>query len=290
MFSSPKIIRTAPPHALNPNPAPPKPKQEYEDSTRATLGLPGAQEALLAALAGAGTPIVLVLTGGSAVAPSPTALSSAAAVLWVGYGGEEAGTALADVLLGNYNPGGRLPFTFYANASHLPPYYNMSMVGLPYGRTYRYFSGPPPTYRFGDGLSYARFVVGAPAASPPALEPCDTLQLRVGVTNQGPVDGDAVLQVYVRLALNTSLLVPRHALANFSRATVENGGSAQLAFTVPPDAFAAVDGGARARLRFPGQAAVFVGLNQPTEADWVGPGAVRVALVGQITNVATCGV
>ena len=310
--------------------------QEYEDSTRASLALPGAQEALLAALAGAGAPLVLVLTGGSAVAPSPAALAAAAAVLWVGYGGEEAGTALADVLLGNFNPvrpqaaptrshpranernelslartgtcsplraifftpptpptsplqGGRLPFTFYANVSHLPPYFNMSMVGLPFGRTYRYFSGPAPTFRFGDGGSYSRFVVGAPVASPPALAPCESLQLRVAVANEGPRDGDAVLQVYVRLALNTTLLVPRHALADFARAPVPNGGNAQLAFVVPPNAFAAVDGGTRARLRFPGEAAVYVGLNQPTEADWAGQQTVRVPLFGDVTNVVTCG-
>jgi beta-glucosidase len=263
--------------------------QEYEDSTRASLALPGAQEALLAALAGAGTPLVMVLTGGSAVAPSPAALRAAAAVLWAGYGGEEAGTALADVLLGAYNPAGRLPFTFYANASHLPPYANMSMVGAPFGRTYRYFTGPPPAFRFGDGISYSRFTVALRGAAPPVLKPCDALLLRAGVANEGPLDGDAVVQVYVRLSANSALLVPRHALADFARAPVPNGGAAELEFSVPPDAFAVVDGAARARLRFPGQAAVFVGLNQPTEADWAGPQAVRVALEGPVTNVNTCG-
>ena len=266
--------------------------QEYEDSTRASLELPGAQEALLAALAGAGTPLVLVLLGGSAVAPSPAALSAAAAVLWAGYGGEEAGTAVADVLLGAYNPAGRLPFTFYADAGHLPPYANMSMVGLPFGRTYRYFSGPAPTFRFGDGISYSAFTVAlrGGAAPPPALQPCDGLQLRVGVANGGPLDGDAVVQAYVRLSANSPLLAPRHALADFARAAaVPNGGVAELNLTLPPDAFAVVDGAARARLRFPGAAAVFVGLNQPTEEDWAGPQVVHVQLVGPVTNVATCG-
>jgi beta-glucosidase len=118
--------------------------QEYEDSTRSSLSLPGVQDELLALLSSTGVPIILVIMGGSSVVPSNTTNANMSAILWAGYGGEEAGTALADVIFGTYNPAGRLPFSFYNSIDDLPPYLNMSMIGLPYGRTYRYYTGPKP--------------------------------------------------------------------------------------------------------------------------------------------------
>lgn len=104
------------------------PPFSLQDNTRASLGLPGAQDALLQALCATGTPVILVLISGSPVVPAPPSLACVAAVIWAGYGGEEAGTALADAVFGVYNPGGRLPFTFFTSVDDLPPYLNMSMV------------------------------------------------------------------------------------------------------------------------------------------------------------------
>ena len=259
---------------------------EFEDSTRSSLALPGAQEALLAALAATGKPIVLVLVCGSAVAPSPAALAAASAVVWAGYGGEEAGTAVADVLLGLYNPGGRLPVTFFQSADHLPPYYNMSMTGKPYGRTYRYFTGPRPIFRFGDGGGYSPMSVALKNVSSLALPPCGSLQVFVAVENKGLVDGDCVAMVFLRIT-NATLEAPRvHSLAAFSRVPVAAGGAAVLRLELPPEAFALADGKARARVWVPGVAAVWAGTNQPEEADW--ESATQLELLGPRTPVAAC--
>lgn len=275
---------------------------EFEDSTRDGLGLPGEQEALLAALAGVGTPVVLVLAGGSGVAPSPAALSRAAAVLWVGYGGEEAGTALADVLLGAFNPGGRMPFTSFADAAHLPPYANMSMVGAPYGRTYRYYSGPAPTFAFGAGGSYstmatagvAAAVLPAPNASGGGFGPCDALRVTAAVSNAGPLDGDEVTQVYVRVR-GSGHVAPRLALAAFARTPLVAGAPpTRVAFTLPPRAFAVVDAGAGGAAAQPqwvvggATVGVFVGSNQPSDADWGGPQALELPLGGPARPLASC--
>ena len=261
---------------------------EYEDSTRDTLALPGAQEALLAALAATGTPLVLVLVGGSALAPSPAALAAAAAIVWAGYGGEEAGTALADALLGAYNPGGRMPFTSYASVADLPPYSNQSMTGLPYGRTYRYFTGPPPVFRFADGFGYSPMAVALKAAGSAALRPCEGLRVDVGVTNGGAFDGDAVMLAFVRLP-NATLRAPLHALAAFSRVPVAAGrGAVAASLALPAEAFTLADGAARGRVWAPGVAEVWVGSNQPRAEDWAGPSVARVQLLGPRTPLSAC--
>ena len=272
--------------------------QEFEDSTRASLALPGVQDALLQALAATGTPVVLVIMGGSAVAPAPATLAAVAAVVWAGYGGEEAGTALADALFGAYNPGGRLPITFYQSADDLPPYLNMSMVGLPFGRTLRYFTGPAPIYRFGEGRSYSTFALTPTVAAPAggALAMCDSLAVSLNVSNSGPVDGDTVIQVYVRVR-GAPRVAPLLSLTAFERVTLAAGGGAQTAvsFTLPPRAFAVVDGDASSTVPpewwlFPASVDVFVGEESPaSSADWLPPRTVTLQLSGDATPLRACG-
>ena len=308
--------------------------QEYEDSTRASLALPGVQDALLLALAATGTPVILVLMGGSAVAPSPATLAAVKAVVWAGYGGEEAGTALADALFGALNPGGRLPITHYQSADNLPPYLNMSMTGLPFGRTLRYFTGPAPIYRFGEGRSYSSFALSptAAAAVPSgggsvggvvgggsvggvsvggvggsggggnsvgagavALAICDSLVVSVNVTNAGPLDGDTVVQAYVRVR-GAPRLAPLLSLAAFERVTLSVGAPTTVTFTLPPRAFAVVDGDAQAQAPpewwlFPANIDVFVGEESPSgEADWVSPRGLTLQLQGSPQPLSACGV
>jgi beta-glucosidase len=271
--------------------------QEFEDSTRASLALPGVQDALLQALAATGTPVVLVLMGGSAVAPAPATLAAVSAVLWAGYGGEEAGTALADAIFGAYNPGGRLPITHYQSADDLPPYLNMSMVGLPFGRTLRYFSGPAPIYRFGEGRSFSAFALSPTAAAAPggALAMCDSLSVSLNVSNAGPIDGDTVLQAYVRVR-GAPRLAPLLSLSAFERVTLAAGGAArEVSFLLPPRAFAVVDGGPAESappewVLFPASVDVFVGEESPaSEADWAPPRAVTLQLTGAATPLSACG-
>jgi len=281
--------------------------QEYEDSTRASLGLPGAQEALLAALAAVagprGTPIVLVLQGGSAVAPSPAALEigTRGGILWAGYGGEEAGTAIADALFGRYNPAGRMPFTSYASVDHLPPYQNMSMTGAPFGRTFRYYTGPAPIWRFGEGGGYSPFAYGpvragvaGSAATLPSLPPCTPLTLSLNVTSLGGVSGDEVAQVYVRLNGLGSSLTPLLNLVDFKRFNVGPGESVQVSFTVPPRHLAIVDAdlpGGGGWKQVPVLAGLFVGGGQPRgDEDWFGPQAILVNITAPPTGIpiSTC--
>ena len=240
---------------------------EYEDSTRTDLALPGVQEELLRALVVTGKPLIIVLFGGSAVVPSPFILSRAAAVIWAGYGGEEAGTALSQVIFGLYNPSGRLPFTFYQNVTHLPSYSNQSLRGLPFGRTHRYFTGPEPTFRFGDGISYSTFNVTVDSLSTTTLPICDSLLINVSVQNNGPFDGDTVIMVFLRL-LNTTLAVPLHALVGFTRLSITSHSTQTTLFTLKPDAFVVIDGIKRQRILEPSTALIYVGTNQPHETDW----------------------
>jgi len=122
---------------------------------RTSLDLPEPQETLVKATIATGKPVVVVLTSGSALAAN-VAAERAAAVLAAWYGGEEAGTAIAETLAGANNPAGRLPVTFYKSVEQLPAFTDYAMKG----RTYRYFKGEP-LYPFGFGLSYSSFAYSA---------------------------------------------------------------------------------------------------------------------------------
>jgi beta-glucosidase len=262
--------------------------QEYEDSTRSSLSLPGVQDELLALLGSTGVPIILVIMGGSSVVPSNTTNANMSAILWAGYGGEEAGTALADVIFGTYNPAGRLPFSFYNSIDDLPPYLNMSMIGLPYGRTYRYYTGPKPLYRFGQGSSYSIFSLSGFDISTKTLTMCESLSLNINVTNLGPVDGDTVLQVYIRL-LNSPLLTPLQSLASFSRISTSVGNTYQVNFILSPKTFAVVNGTMKEWILFPGSLQVFIGEESPKgEEDWISENSILVELIGNVTRVVEC--
>lgn len=169
---------------------------------RTTLALPASQEALLARI---GKPTVLVLTGGSAL----TWNARPNAVLMSWYPGEEGGTALADILYGRINPSGRLPCTFYRTVHDLPPFEDYRMAG----RTYRYMTCPP-RYPFGHGLSYSRFDTTA------SLQGREVVAT---VHNAGPMDGEEVVQVYVRPPRG-----PRQTLVAFRRVTIKAGESVVL--------------------------------------------------------------
>ncbi len=123
----------------------------FSGGDRLTLDLPKVQEDLLRAMESLKKPIVVVLLNGSAVAVN-WADAHIPAIVEAWYPGEEAGNAIADVIFGNYNPGGRLPVTFYRSVDQLPPFEDYRMAG----RTYRY-SQQAPLYPFGHGLSYTRF-------------------------------------------------------------------------------------------------------------------------------------
>jgi beta-glucosidase len=188
----------------------------FSGGDRTTLDIPNNQTELLKKLKKTGKPVILVLTGGSALSFS-WAKENLPAIVDVWYPGEEGGNALADVLFGDYNPAGRLPVTFYKSASDLPAFEDYSMKG----RTYRYFTGEP-LFPFGFGLSYTSFQYSSAVPDKIKAAPSDTVMIRVKLKNTGKYDGDEVIQVYTRKPL-TGILHPVKSLVAFQRTGLKKG-------------------------------------------------------------------
>ena len=145
--------------------------------------------------------------------------------LW--YPGQEGGTALADVLFGDYNPAGRLPVTFYKSIDQLPSFQNYNMKG----RTYRYFEDEP-LYAFGYGLSYTKFNYTGLTVSEKA-KAGDDVDVSVKVKNTGAVAGDEVVQLYVK-DKEASVPVPIRTLQGLKRIHLEPGEEEDVIFTLTP--------------------------------------------------------
>ncbi len=222
---------------------------------RTDIALPAVQENLLKELHALGKPIVLVLVGGSAIA-APWAEAHLPAIIETWYGGQAAGTALADVLFGDYNPGGRLPVTFYKSVNDLPPFEDYTMAG----RTYRYFQGEP-LYSFGYGLSYTSFAYDNLRFAGEIFTTSDTITISAEVRNTGSRAGDEVVQVYIS-DLEASAPVPVHRLQGFRRLHLKAGEMADVQFTLPAEALSFVDEAGR-RVLEPGTFRVTIGGGQP---------------------------
>jgi len=183
---------------------------------RTSLDLPTPQERLLESIVATGKPTVLVLLNGSALAVN-WAQEHVPAILEAWYPGQAAGTAIAAALFGDYDPGGRLPVTFYRSADDLPPFYDYAMTG----RTYRFFGGVP-LYPFGFGLSYTTFAYDHLRAGADTARAGDTVAVSVDVTNTGTRVGDEVVQLYVR-HLGSAVARPLRDLRGFRRVTLRPG-------------------------------------------------------------------
>jgi beta-glucosidase len=201
----------------------------FAGGDRTDIALPAPQQKLLEALAGTGKPVVLVLMTGSALGVT-WAKAHLPAILVAWYPGQEGGRAIADVLFGDANPGGRLPVTFYQSVNDLPPFSDYDMTG----RTYRYFGGAP-LYPFGHGLSYTRFDYSGLTLSRPAARPGDPVEVTVTVRNAGSRPGDEVVQLYVR-AVDAAVPMPRKALRGFERIALAAGEARTLRFPLVPSA------------------------------------------------------
>ena len=188
---------------------------------RVELGLPAVQKDLVAQVAATGRPVVLVLMNGSALA-IPEEVEKVSAVLEAWYPGQAGGTALADILFGDYNPGGRLPVTFYRSGEDLPPFADYAMAG----RTYRYFAGDP-LYAFGHGLSYTTFTYGH-FTVPDTVEAGAPVEISVTVGNTGNRAGEEVVQLYLTDE-EASAPVPIRSLQGLRRIHLEAGEVRRLA-------------------------------------------------------------
>ncbi|HEV2273963.1 MAG TPA: glycoside hydrolase family 3 C-terminal domain-containing protein [Acidobacteriaceae bacterium] len=232
----------------------------FSGGDRTRIDLPQLQEQLLEALGQTGKPLVVVLMNGSALSV-PWAKEHAAAILEAWYPGEEGGTAIAETLSGENNPGGRLPVTFYASTDDLPSFADYSMAG----RTYRYFSGQP-LYGFGYGLSYTTFAYKNIRLSSPTVHAGDSLTVDADVTNTGKHSGQEVAELYLRGPRTQGAEL--RSLRSFDRVTLAAGETRHLSFALDPRRLSEVDESGK-RSVSPGSYTVFVGGGQPGEAEGV---------------------
>jgi beta-glucosidase len=226
----------------------------FNAGDRTKIDLPRPQQELIRQIHATGKPVILVLLNGSALAVN-WEQQHVPAILEAWYPGQAAGNAIADVIFGDYNPGGKLPVTFYKSVNDLPPFkdYNVS------NQTYRYYQGQP-LYPFGYGLSYTSFAYEGLRVEH-SYKVGDSVQVSVTVKNSGELRGDEVVQAYVS-CLDAKLKVPRRSLAAFQRVTLEPGQSRQIDFTLPADAFAIYNEKGE-KVFLPGQFELAVGGGQP---------------------------
>jgi beta-glucosidase len=194
---------------------------------RMDITLPKIQEELLRAIYETGKPVILVVHSGSAVT-IPYASENAKAILYAWYGGEEAGTALAQTLWGDCNPAGRLPITVYASMDQVPPFEDYSM----HNRTYRYMSAKP-LYRFGEGMSYTQFSYRDLTVTPETPQTGDMLTVSAKVKNIGDRVGDEVIQLYVK-DIEASFPTPNLHLEGFKRIQLAPGEERAVEFNLHP--------------------------------------------------------
>lgn len=221
----------------------------FRGGDRTNIKMPEVQEQLLQELYQTGKPIVLVTTSGSALAVN-WANDNIPAILQLWYPGEEGGTALADILFGDYNPAGRLPVTFYKSVEQLLAFTDYNMKG----RTYRYFEGEP-LFPFGYGLSYTRFEYANLKVS--YMKDASEVKVSVQVKNSGERAGDEVVQVYVK-DLNASAPVPIQSLQGIKRIHLVSGETKKVEFTLNPKQLAVVTEEGQYRFE-PGEFEISVG-------------------------------
>lgn len=194
----------------------------FKKGDRTDIELPAVQREMIAALHRAGKKVVFVNCSGSPIGMEPET-KACQAILQAWYPGQAGGTAVADVLFGDYNPAGRLPVTFYRNVSQLPDFEDYDMAG----RTYRYMT-QEPLFPFGYGLSYTTFRYGSPGLDKDAIAPGESLTLTVPVTNTGKRDGEEVVQVYLRKQGDAE--GPLKTLRAFKRVNIPAGQTVDVTF------------------------------------------------------------
>lgn len=209
---------------------------EGEGRDRAELQLPGMQEDLIRAVAATGVPTVVVLVNGSAVTMSGW-IDQVPSIVEAWYSGEEGGNAIADVLFGDYNPGGKLPITFPQYVGQCPLYYNLK----PSGRGYDYvdMSGKP-LFPFGYGLSYTKFDYSNLRMSSPTIWPTDSITISVDIKNAGSRRGHEVVELYLHDVVG-SVVRPLKELKAFRRISLDPGEQQTVRFVLGPADLAFLD-------------------------------------------------
>ena len=205
----------------------------FRGGDRETIQLPDVQRNVVKALKKAGKRVVFVNFSGSAMGLVPES-ENCEAIVQAWYPGQAGGTAIADVLMGHYNPAGRLPVTFYTSVEQLPDFQDYSMRG----RTYRYFMGQP-LYSFGYGLSYTTFEYGKAKLSKNSMAKDGTVTISVPVKNTGKLAGEEVVQVYIRRVDDTE--GPIKSLKAFKRIPLKAGQAVKVDLELPAERFECFD-------------------------------------------------
>ena len=218
-------------------------EEGFKGGDRLSIELPQVQRDMIADLKRAGKRVVYVNCSGSAIGMVSES-QYADAILQAWYGGEKGGEAVADVLFGNYNPGGKLPVTFYESADQLPDYEDYRMDN----RTYRYFRGHA-MYPFGYGLSYTTFQMGRPAYR--------NGKVSVSIKNTGKRDGSEVVQVYIRNPKDIN--GPIKSLRGYQRVQLKAGETKTVTIPMPKSSFELWDTTSNSMRVVPGEYEIFVG-------------------------------
>lgn len=226
----------------------------FEGGDKTNLKLPASQENLMKEIHALGKPVVLVLMSGSAIAVN-WADEHIPSILQAWYGGQAGGTAVADVIFGDYNPAGRLPVTFYKSIDDLPEFTNYDMEG----HTYKYFKGDV-LYPFGYGLSFTSFDYSnlQLSSSEYPAENGDEFTVTADITNSGDLDGDEVVQLYLSYPNGSDPRLVKELKA-FKRLNVPTGETQTVEFTLRADAFEHWNDEAGAMRVQPGNAEVMIG-------------------------------
>jgi beta-glucosidase len=227
--------------------------EEGEFRDRAWLSLPGRQEELIAAVAETGTPVTVVLIGGSAITMSRW-IDRVGAVVMAWYPGEQGGHGVADVLFGSLNPSGRLPITFPIEEGQLPLVYNHKPTGR--GDDYVDLTGHP-LFPFGFGLSYTTFEYDSLRIEPDTIGVSDTARVSFVVRNAGARAGHEVVQLYIRDVL-ASVARPVQELRGFERIALEAGEARRVTIPLPASSLWMRDASGR-RVVEPGTVRIMVG-------------------------------
>jgi beta-glucosidase len=208
---------------------------EHHLGDRVSLGLVAEQDELAAAVLALGKPVVVVLINGAPLS-IPEVAARANAVLEAWYPGQEGGTAVADILFGDANPGGKLPLTIARDVGQLPIFYNQK----PSAHRGYLFASKDPLFPFGFGLSYTRFEIGPPRLSLALVKAGEPVTVSADVTNTGKVGGDEVVQLYIH-HLVSSVTRPVKELKGFRRVTLAPGEHTTVQFTLDREALSLWD-------------------------------------------------
>lgn len=196
---------------------------------RTDLDLIGRQNELIDAMVATGKPVIAFVFNGSPLSFN-NLVNKVPVIFECWYLGQESGGAVADVLFGNYNPGGKLPITIPRSVGHVPAYYSYK----PAARRGYLFDDVSPLYPFGYGLSYTTFEVGAPQLAAASIKTSESVKVKVEVKNTGSVKGDEVVQLYIRDKVS-SVTRPVKELKDFKRVTLEPGETKTVEFEITPE-------------------------------------------------------